>query len=147
MNAATVIGISAVVLYSAGLLAAITAHAEDEPFKSGKWDIVATAPNGTTVSRTKCLSSENSLPTMEHRLSVTHPYPCTIDKPERSGGTLSWSATCIAGEITIEEKLIGHYTGETLDGVYTVRSTKAGGSPIETSQPLTGRYLGPCDDK
>jgi len=91
-----------------------------------------TGPGGTTFSRTGCISSDNPLPPMARESSV-------------SGGTVSWALTCTAPQVTLHEEWIVHYHGETLDGNFTIRSALGGHSPIERSQPITGRYLGPCD--
>ena len=105
-----------------------------------------TGPGGTTFSRTGCISSDNPLPPMARESSVSAAnHPCTIDKTEVSGGTVSWALTCTAPQVTLHEEWIVHYHGETLDGNFTIRSALGGHSPIERSQPITGRYLGPCD--
>jgi hypothetical protein len=40
-----------------------------------------------------------------------------------------------------------HYHGETLDGEFVLRSKSGDHPPIERTQQLQGRYLGPCETK
>ena len=62
----------------------------------------------------------------------------------QANGTLSWSVTCATPKITVHQEWIVHYHGDTMDGQVTLRSITPDHPPIERTQQLTGRYLGPC---
>jgi hypothetical protein len=64
-----------------------------------------------------------------------------------SGGTVRWSWSCATDKVTVQFEGVVHYHGETLDGELTMRTNTADQPPIEKSQSVTGRYLGPCDEK
>jgi hypothetical protein len=106
-------------------------------------------PDGMTVSRTGCITSDNPLPPMARATSTPRDadHPCRIDKTDVSGDTVRWSGSCATDKVTLQSKGIVHYHGETLDGELTLRTSSAGHLQIEKSQAMTGRYLGPCDDR
>jgi hypothetical protein len=70
-----------------------------------------------------------------------------MDRTDISGGTLSWSVTCATAKFTVHEEWIVHYHGQTMDGQVTLQSTTPDHPPVETTQQVTGRYLGPCPPK
>ena len=102
-----------------------------------------------TMSRTGCINSDDHLPPMARGPSAPRDAnrPCKVDKTEVSGGTVRWSTSCTTPQAVVHEEGVVHYHGETLNGEVTVRTTLAGHEPTARSQPITGRYLGPCDDK
>jgi hypothetical protein len=104
-------------------------------------------PEGLTFSRTGCISATNPLPPFARMSAPPDPnHPCKIDTTDVNGGTVGWSMRCATPEVTIEWDGVVHYHGETLDGTLTLHSTTSGHPPIERSVPMTGRYIGPCDD-
>jgi hypothetical protein len=139
----------------------------EDPFKSGKWEISATAPGerlppgmppspgvrdapeGVTFSRTACITVADPLPPMARGPSTpTDPsHPCKIDRTAVAGGMVNWSMTCVTPQVTIREVGFVHYHGVMLDGKFTLSSARPGQPPIEKTQILKGRYLGPCDGK
>ena len=150
---------TAVVTLLAGMVT-WAAGAEDA-IKSGNWEYSATAPGitqlppgvqpspdmrlepeGLTFTRTRCITAADPFPPMHNEGE-----PCQIDKTDVDGGTLSWSMTCATPKITVHEEWIEHYHGETMDGQFTLRGTTPDHPPVEKTQPLKGRYLGPCTAK
>ncbi len=163
----SVVQIVTVALLVASLWAGV-AEAADDQIKVGKWEFsvlvpgvtqlppgmenqagVKLGPVGMTVSRTGCTTSDNALPPMARGPSTPRDadHPCKIDKTDVSGDTVRWSWSCTTEKATFQSEGVVHYHGETLDGELTTRTSTAGHPPIEKSQSLTGRYLGPCDDK
>jgi hypothetical protein len=135
------------------------AGAEDA-IKSGNWEYSVTAlgvtqlpqdvppstqmrldPEGLTFITTRCITAADPFPPMREG------EPCTIDKKDVTGGTVSWSVTCVTTKMTVHQDWIMHYHGETMDGQYHLRGNTPSHSPIERTQQLKGRYLGPCDAK
>jgi len=140
----------------------------DDQIKAGKWEFSVLVPgvtqipaglknqpgvqlvaDGMTISRTECISPGNPLPPMARGQSTPHDadHPCKVDQTDVSGDTVRWSWSCATDKVTVQSKGVVHYHGETLDGALTTRTSTAGHPPIERSQSLTGRHLGPCDDK
>jgi hypothetical protein len=167
MRTQSVVQTVTVVLLVASLWAGV-AEAADDPIKVGKWEFsvlvpgvtqlppgmenqagVKLGPDGMTVSRTGCTTSDNPLPPMARGPSTARDvdHPCKIDKTDVSGDTVHWSWSCTTEKATFQSEGVVHYHGETLDGELTTRTSTAGHPPIEKSQSLTGRYLGPCGDK
>jgi hypothetical protein len=139
----------------------------DDSFKSGKWEFSATVPGahlppevpsspgvragpeGVTFSRTACITVADPLPPMARGPSTPADpsHPCKIDRTAVAGGTVNWSMTCVMPQITIREEGAVHYHGATMDGEFKLSSARPGQPPIEKTQILKGRYLGPCDAK
>jgi hypothetical protein len=153
-------------LLIAGLWAGVAEA--DGQIKAGKWEFsvlvpgvtqippgmennpgVRLGPDGMTISRTSCTTSDNPLPPMARATSTPRDadHPCKIDKTDVSGDTVRWSWSCVTDKATFQSEGVVHYHGETLDGELTTRTSTPGHPPIEKSQALTGRYLGPCDNK
>jgi hypothetical protein len=109
---------------------------------------VRAGPEGTTFSRTECIAADNPLPPMARgRSAPGDGNSCAVDRTDVNGDTVSWSTTCTTPRITIHIEGTAHYHGETLDGVFVIRSKTPDGPPIERTQQLRGRYLGPCETK
>jgi Protein of unknown function (DUF3617) len=145
------------------LVAGLGASAVAAEIKVGKWEFtvlvpgvtqlppglqnqpgVQAGPKGITVRRTECTRSDHPLPSM----AAPHANPlCKVDKTDVRGGTVRWSWSCTTETTTVHSEGILHYHGEALDGEYTFRTRLVGHPPVEKSQSLTGRYLGPCDSK
>jgi hypothetical protein len=166
MRTATVVRITAVTLLGAGL-GASTAGADDQ-IKVGKWEFTAqvpgltqfapdlrlqpgveVAPGGMTKSRIHCITSANPFPPIAQGPSALRDadHPCKLDKVDVTGGTVSSSWICTTGETTVHAEWVMRYHDETSDGEFSIRVTNAGRPPIDRLQQMTGRYLGPCDDK
>jgi hypothetical protein len=72
--------------------------------------------------------------------------PCEANNIEVSGSMVSWSWSCAGAKATIHWRGVVRYHSDTLDGELAVRTALTGQPPIEKTQPVTGRYLGPCDN-
>ena len=70
-----------------------------------------------------------------------------IAKLDSSGGTVRWESTCTQASdgTAVHSAGVAHYTGDTAD-VKTVVN-RPGGGPNDTTQHVSGHYLGPCDAK
>lgn len=149
----------------AAALAAGPARAQDQ-IRTGKWEfhVQIAMPNmpklppgvqlppgiqmgagGMSVTRTSCVTSSNPIPP-DNRM----PKPgdksnqCKIAKMDRHGGSISWIMDCESQQGTAHIEGDAHYNGDTMEA--TVKTgTNQGGAPAESSQHVTGRYLGPCD--
>jgi hypothetical protein len=144
------------------LLAGMTSAAgAQDAIKSGNWEYSATAagvtqlppgmqaspnmrlgPEGLTFVQTRCITAADPFPSM-HGSNL-----CTMDKTETNGGTLRWSVTCTSPKFTFHEDWVVHYHGDTMDGQFTLHGNMPDNRPpIEKTQQISGRYLGPCDAK
>ena len=110
---------------------------------------VRLGPEGMTVSRAVCTSSDNPLPPMIGGPPTPRDadHPCKSDKTDVSGGTVHWSWSCTTDKVAVQSEGLVHYHEDALDGQFTIRTAIEGRPPIEKSQALTGRYLGPCGEK
>jgi hypothetical protein len=92
---------------------------------------------GMKVSHTSCVDPERAVP--------TDPRPeCKIDRMERNGGTVSWATTCNTAQGTVRSEGIAHYAGDNMQATLTTHIPQQGGRSMDTSQRISGRYLGPC---
>jgi hypothetical protein len=99
-------------------------------------------PEGLTFVKTRCITAADPFPPMHDSDEV-----CKMDKTDVNGGNLRWSVTCATPKITVHQDWVMHYHGETMDGQFTLLSNMPDRPPIERTQQLKGRYLGPCDAK
>ena len=156
---------SAAIVLFAAVLAAGQAGAEDQ-IRPGKWEfhVQIAMPNmpklppgvhlpagmqmgagGMSVTRTSCVTSSNPLPP-DSRM----PKPgdkssqCKVVKMDRHGGSISWIMDCESQQGGAHIEGDAHYNGDTMEATFKTRTNK-GGAPAESSQHVTGRYLGPCD--
>jgi hypothetical protein len=95
------------------------------------------AGGGMNVTHTSCIETDKAVP--------TDPRPeCKIDRMQRDGGTVSWATTCTTGQGTIRSQGVARYSGDTMNSTLITQVPQAGGNTMETTQRITGRYLGPC---
>jgi Protein of unknown function (DUF3617) len=137
------------------------AAAAEDAIKSGNWEYSVTAagvrqlppgtqpspdmrlgPEGLSFVKTRCLTAAELFPPMHDA-----DQPCTIDKTDVSGGTVSWSVSCATPKATVHQAWVEHYHGETMDGEVTFQSIVPDHPPVERTQQIKGRYLGPCAAK
>ncbi len=150
----------------AAALAAGPARAADQ-VKPGKWEfhVEVAMPNmpklppgvqlppgiqmgagGMSVTRTSCVSEATPLPP-DSRL----PKPgdkndqCKVEKMERSGGTMSWAVDCKTPQGVSRTEGTARYNGDTMEATFKSRTVQGSGAVTETTQHITGRYLGACD--
>lgn len=131
---------------------AIRAPAADA-IKGGSWEFISQlqgAPmphpqpgtqsppgGGIAATQTLCIEPDKAVPTDPRQ-------GCRIDRTQRNGGTVSWSGSCTTQQGTVRSDGVAHYSGETMDGTLTTRIPQPNGGTMDTSQRITGRYLGPC---
>lgn len=93
--------------------------------------------HGMTFS--SCITGDKPVPTNpQHR-------NCAVEKMERSGGNVTWKATCTSpeGRSSKIEATAG-YTGDKMAMDMMIETTGRDGRPMTMKQHMTGRYLGPC---
>jgi hypothetical protein len=109
--------------------------------------------DGVTVTHTACVATPDPMAALP---SAHVPPPgatgantpqCKLDRLERNGGTISWASTCHMAEATVHSEGTATYQGERMEARYSSRTTRPDAAPIEVSQHVTGRYLGPCTAK
>jgi hypothetical protein len=157
-------------LASAIALVALTAgsaYAADG-IKTGKWEFSAqvqvpnmpklppgvalppgvnVGPGGINMTRTSCVDSATPMPADIHPPSQQHGQ-CKIGRLESNGGTVTWESTCTQPDgSVVHSDGVAHYTGDTMEATMKTRVSGGTGGTNETSQHITGRYLGPCDAK
>jgi hypothetical protein len=156
---------SAIVLTA---LAVGSAHAADG-IKAGKWAFSAQVqvpnmpklppgitlppgvnigPNGVNVTRTSCVDSTTPTPADMRPPNQQHGQ-CKVGKLASNGGTVTWETTCTQPDngTVVHSQGVAHYAGETMEATMKTQITGSNGAPNETTQHITGRYLGPCDAK
>ncbi|MFZ2007275.1 MAG: DUF3617 family protein [Stellaceae bacterium] len=150
------------------VLAAGTANAADG-IKAGKWEFSAQmqvpnmpklppgvqlppginiGPKGVNVTRTSCIDSATPMPADMHQSNQQHGQ-CKVAKLDSSGGTVRWESTCIqpSDGTTVHSEGVAHYDGDAMTADVKTVVTSHGGPPNETTQHVTGHYLGHCDAK
>src|SRR5215831_10373649 len=144
------------------MLATGSAHAADM-IKAGKWEFSAQVqvPNmpklppgvqlppgvnigagGINAKRTSCLDSARPVPADMHPPSQQHGQ-CKVGAVNKNGNTVTWETSCPQSDgSVVHSDGVAHYTGDKMEATMKTRVT---GGISESSQHITGRYLGPCD--
>lgn len=162
---------TAILLFAALQLPAPAAFAQTaDSVRPGKWEYTVTTqmpgglpqlppgvklpPNvqvptqgvggGMTQTHTTCIAGGD--PTEELR-RPRGASKCTMDRMQRSGGSIVWAMTCATQNGTLHSEGTGRYTADTLEVSIKSRTIARQGMPLEVSNHVTGRYLGPCDNK
>ena len=106
------------------------------------------AGGGMTATHTNCVTSSD--PAAE----LAKPYGpaaaqsrCNVEKVDRSGGTVSWATACTTPDAVSRSEGAARYTGDRLEANTRSRTTRQNGAPLEVSNHIVGRYLGPCDGR
>jgi Protein of unknown function (DUF3617) len=161
-------------IIAALVLALVAAQAADAQtaIKPGKWEYTVTmqmpkmpqlppgvqlppnvqmqqGPGGMSITHTSCM--KDSDPTAELRRprgpQGSAEGQCKVERLQRNGATISWASTCTTPQATVHTEGSAHYNGDRMEANFTTRTTHASGSPIQVSQHVNGRYVGPCDEK
>jgi uncharacterized protein DUF3617 len=162
MKLANAIGLAAL-----AVLCTATARAEDA-IKAGKWEFSAQVqvPNmpklppgvtlppgvnigagGINVTRTSCIDTATPMPADMRPPSQQHGQ-CKVDKLENSGGNVRWETTCSQPDGSVlHSEGTAHYAGDKMEATMKTRVSGGTGGMNESSQHITGRYLGACDAK
>ena len=139
----------------------VSAHAAED-VKSGEWEFGTqlqapaqrelpagaslppgaqpAAGGGMKVTHTQCVEADKAVPSDPRR-------ECKVEKMERKGGVITWSTTCKGAQGTVESAGTARYSGNTMEANLNVRVPNGRGGVMETTQYITGRYLGPCSGK
>jgi len=152
------------------LLAALVAGSAQaaDMIKAGKWEFSAQVqvPNmpklppgvqlprgvnigagGVNVTRTSCLDSARPVPADMHPPSQQHGQ-CKVGAVNKNGNTVTWETSCPQSDgSVVHSDGVAHYTGDSMEATMKTRVTGGTGGISESSQHITGRYLGPCDGK
>lgn len=148
-------------------LAAGTAQAADM-IKAGEWEFSAQVqlPNniklppgvqlppginigagGINVTRTSCVESASPVPADMRPPNQQHGQ-CKVGHLENKDGTVTWETTCQQSDgSVVHSDGIAHYAGSTMEATMKTRVSGGTGGTSETTQHITGRYVGPCDAK
>ena len=98
-----------------------------------------TQPDGDKgMTRRACIDPANPIPADSE---------CKLDNVRRDGGTVTWGMTCnsLAGEIRSAGS--ARYIGDTMQATLTARIPGPNGQPTDAPGTITGRYLGPCNQR
>jgi hypothetical protein len=156
--------LAAVPLAALAVAVVAGAHAADV-IRAGKWEFAAqvqvpnlpklppgitlppginVGPGGINVTRTSCVNQATAVPP-DLRPPAEQHGQCKIDRLDRNGGTVHWTTTCTTQEGSIHSEGTAHYTGDKMEATLLTRSVDQSGRAQQTSQRITGRYLGACD--
>lgn len=137
--------------------AILPAHAADQ-VKPGKWEFtskldMASPPklpagvslpagmklptSGMAVTHTQCVNTETSVPNDPRS-------GCKIDRIRRHGSAIDWWTTCHTAQGTANSAGSARYSGDTMAATMNTRTPNGSGGFIQTTQHITGHYLGAC---
>jgi hypothetical protein len=143
-------------LFQAGTVISASAA---ETIKPGRWEFTsqmqlpggAQMPSGTSLppgvqgrpgggmsaTHTSCINPDQAVP--------TDPRPeCRVERMQRNGATITWSASCTTGQGTVRSDGVAHYAGNAMEATLTTHVPGHGGAVMNATQRITGRYLGAC---
>jgi hypothetical protein len=113
------------------LLTTGTAQAADM-IKAGKWEF----------------SAQVQVPNMPKHPPTQQHGKCNVGAVNKNGNTVTWETSCPQSDgSVVHSDGVAHYTGDTMEATIKTRVTGGTGGISETSQHITGRYLGACDAK
>ena len=102
------------------------------------------------------MSGDGMVQRMSFRSCVTESEPvpmdrqgghdCKLTRMDRKGDSVNWAVECQTPEGLMTGDGTGTYKGDRMDAVIKMKGT-ANGRPMEMTQKLQGRYLGPCPAK
>jgi hypothetical protein len=154
-------------LAAAVLVAAALPAGAADGIRPGKWEYTVTTqmqnapkpppdvqlPNvpmpaggGMTATHTNCVTSNDPAAELSKpRGPAAAQSRCTVERIDRTGGTVSWVTTCTNPDGVSRSEGKARYTGERVEADSRTRTTHQNGAPLEVSNHIVGRYLGPCD--
>jgi hypothetical protein len=92
---------------------------------------------GMSATHTSCIDPDKAVP--------TDPRPeCKVDRMRREGATITWSTSCTTAQGTVRSDGVARYAGNSMEATLTTHVPGQGGAVMNTTQRITGRYLGPC---
>lgn len=128
------------------------AHAADG-IKAGKWEFTTqlqlpaqqspaggqSGPgSGQPMTRTNCIDSAHPIPVEAQ---------CKLDNMHRSGEAVTWAMTCNLPQGAVHSTGTAHYAGDTMTSTLTAQAPGPSGNLVNTPGQITGRYLGPCEER
>ena len=104
-------------------------------------------PGGINVTRTSCVNTATPMPADIRAPSQQHGQ-CKVGSVHTDGGTVTWETACTQSDgSTVHSDGVAHYTGDTMEATMKTRVTGGPAGTSETTQHVTGHYLGACDAK
>ena len=103
------------------------------------------APSGTSMqpgagmksTYRACIDSEKAVPSDPRGA-------CKIDNVRRNGATVTWTGTCMTGQGAVRSEGVARYSGDTMQANLTTQVPGTNGQTMNTTQHITGHYLGAC---
>lgn len=156
---------AAVILVAVAAVGAAAPGYAADAIRAGKWEFAAQVqvpnlpklppgvtlppgvnigPGGINVTRTSCVNQSTAVPP-DLRPPADQKGQCKIDKLDHNAGTVRWVTSCATPQGTVHSDGTAHYTGDKMEATLITRSVDPAGKAQESSQRITGRYLGPCD--
>jgi hypothetical protein len=150
-------------LVAAFLIAAALPAAADG-IRPGKWEYTVTAqmPNmpqlppkvqvpaagGMTATHTSCVTSNDPAAELSKpRGPAAGQSRCNVERIDRTVGAVSWVTACTIPEGVSRSEGTARYTADRVEADSRTRTTHQNGAPLEVSNHIVGRYLGPCDGR
>src|SRR5258707_641340 len=84
-----------------------------------------------------CIDSEKAVPSDPRGA-------CKIDNVRRNGATVTWTGTCATGQGAVRSEGTAHYSGDRMQANLTTHVPGANGQTMQTTQHITGHYIGAC---
>lgn len=105
-------------------------------------------PGGINITRTSCVDSATPTPADLRPPSQQHGQ-CKVVKLDNNGGTVRWETICTQSDngTVVHSEGVAHYAGDTMEATMKTQISGGSSSPSETTQHITGHYLGTCDGK
>ncbi|MBV8778307.1 MAG: DUF3617 family protein [Alphaproteobacteria bacterium] len=104
-------------------------------------------PGGINVTRTSCVTTAMPVPADMRPPNQQHGQ-CKIGRLDKHGGAVQWESTCSQPDgAVVQLDGAAHYSGDKMEATFKTRISGGGNPTSETSQHISGRYLGPCDAK
>lgn len=95
--------------------------------------------HGMTMSFEHCVKDSDLVPRQERD-------ECKTTKMDRKGNTVTWAAVCDSPQGKMNAEGSATYDGDTMTSTTHMTGTDRRGRPIDVTQKIKGRYLGPCTD-
>jgi hypothetical protein len=106
------------------------------------------AGGGMSATHTSCVTSGDPAAELSKpRGPNAAQSRCNVEKMNRTGGTVSWVTTCATPDGTSRSEGTARYSADRMEADSKTRTTRANGAPMEVSNHVVGRYLGPCDGR
>ncbi len=79
---------------------------------------------------------------------ATHAHETLIGDVHSAGGAVTWEVSCTQSDgSVVHSDGTAHYAGDRMEATMKTRVSGGTGGTSETTQHITGHYLGACDAK